>query len=74
MLVNIIEASEKLESALNRINKRIEILTVYNDECCNLIDIKTDLERLELYIESMKLEYLMNEALDLKGFEVHKIN
>jgi hypothetical protein len=66
MIVGIIQAAEKLQSALTRIKARTDKLQSYNEEYCNLIDIKTDLERVELYIEDMKMESLMNKAIGIE--------
>ena len=66
MIVNIIEASERLESAIKRIKDRCNALDSYNAEYANLIDIKNDLDRVELYLEDVKMEYLMDEATGIK--------
>lgn len=67
MLVDVIQASEKLQSAFLRIKTRTDELHAYDKEYCNLIDIKRDLERVELYIEDMKAEHLMNKAFEEDG-------
>lgn len=66
MIVNILEASEKLKSAFKRIKDRCNALESCNAEYTNLIDIEQDLKRVELYIEDMKMEHLMDEAMGIE--------
>ena len=77
MEVNFIEASDKLKSALKRIENRIDEIENHSDgmdsyyiDYMNLVDIQGDLERVELFLNGMKTgNILKNEWNKVFNFE-----
>lgn len=70
MLVNIIEASDKLKSTFEIIENQLEEVDPYNEEFDKLIEIQRDLETVGLFLKRIKAPEQFKFNMGNNEFEV----